>query len=269
MGTFFEDAQMAFPLEGEKNIGTQMLPRIHSTSAMRALTILNEEVLHARSDNKIKENEPHLYYFYGRAAYPIAKGELPRGDYSHFTFCFLFECAFEDIQYTFPFDSGAFLHELYKDALSFGKEDLPKFSLPNNGASVNEFIHRVFGNHYNYVIGDVPEKVTNIGVNTSFEVQGYWNLIRNNTKKIADSRCKTIEMVSTSDLQLYGNLLAVIMPEILLDNNIYRAFRKKYSHIDIITYPCFFGDTDDSYYGVVRERAYEYLVSNKMIEKRR
>lgn len=268
MTAFFNAIKTAFPLEYDNYIDAQSLPRIHSTSAMRAIKLLDKEVIPAKIDGKIFENEPHLYYFYGRAAYPISKGKLPRGDYSHFTFCFLFESNFEDIKYTFPFDSGAFLQGLYEGAIDSHLE-LLDFALLNNVDCVNEVVYRIFGNHYNYVTGQVPERNTEIGVNTPFEVQGYWNLVNNKTAKTADARCKTIEMVSTSDMKLGNTLLAIVMPEILLDNNIVKSFLKKHPLVDVITYPCFFGDTDDSYYGVVREHVYEYLLKKDLIEKKR
>lgn len=141
-----------------------------------------------------------------------------------------------------------------------------QFSLPQDLSSINEFIVRVFGNHKNYVFGSALADTVNIDCDTPFEVSSYWNMATNKSAQIVDSRCRTIEVVSTTNVQLDSNkLMAIVMPEILRDNKTIRKFLSTYPDVDVIPYPCFFGDTDDSYYGVVREKVYLYLLEKGLI----
>lgn len=247
------------------NNNSSNLPLVHSTSSLKALKILEQGTLSAKIDNKVKEDEAHLYSFYGRAAYPVQKGELPRGDYSYFTFCFLLKAESKIISYAFPFDSGAFINGLYSPF--FNKDfDLLQFLLPSDLIYINNFVRHVFGNNHNYVCGNITTKTRNISYDTSFEVSAYCNMITNKSAQKVDSRCRTIEIISTSDLELNRDtLLAIVMPEILRDKKVIKNFLDNFPSLDVISYPCFFGDTDDSYYGVVREKVYTYLLERGLI----
>ncbi len=241
------------------------LPLAHSTSSLKALKILEQGTICAKVDDKIRKEEPHLYFFYGRAAYPVHRGELPRGDYSYFTFCFLVRSESAIINYAFPFDSGAFINGFYSPF--FNEDfDLLRFSLPSNLDDINNFIIHIFGNYDNYMRGDLPQKTINIDYSTSFEVCSYWNMVLNKSAQNVDSRCRTVEIVSNSDVKLNNKtLLAIVMPEILRDHKIIKKLLTEIPNLDVITYPCFFGDTDDSYYGVVREKVYVYLRGKSLI----
>lgn len=265
MTEFMKAIKESFPISGDELDGMSDLPLIHSTSSIKALKILDAGCISATIDNKIKNGEPHAYFFYGRAAYPIQKGKLPRGDHSYFTVCLLMQSASADMSYVFPFDTGAFLTKLY---LPFINEDsdLMQFSLPQDLSNINEFIVRVFGNHHNYVCGRAIADTVNIDCDTPFEVSSYWNMVTNKSAQVVDSRCRTIEVVSTTNVRLDGNkLMAIVMPEILRDNKTIQKFLNTSPDVDVISYPCFFGDTDDSYYGVVREKVYLYLLEKGLI----
>jgi len=249
----------SFPIGVDKLDGISDLPLIHSTSSIKALKILDARCISTTIDNKIKEDEPHAYFFYGRAAYPIQKGKLPRGDHSYFTVCLLLQCTSTDMSYVFPFDTGAFLTNLYSPFIN-EDSDLMQFLLPQDLSSINEFIVRVFGNHNNYVCGKASPDTVNIDYDTPFETSAYWNMVTNKSAQAVDSRCRTVEVVSTANVQLDNRkLLAIVIPEILRDNKTIRRFLSAFPDVDVISYPCFFGDTDDSYYGVVREKVYLYL----------
>lgn len=244
------------------------LPLVHSTSSLKALKILEQGAICAKIDDKIKKEEPHLYFFYGRAAYPLQKGELPRGDYSYFTFCFLVKSESTIISYAFPFDSGAFINGFYSPF--FNKDfDLLQFLLPSDLDKINDFIIHIFENQYNYVCGNVTTRTINLDCDTPFEVSAYWNMVLNRSAQNVDSRCRTVEVVSNTDVELNnGTLLAIVMPEILRDNKIIKKLLRTIPDLDVISYPCFFGDTDDSYYGVVREKVYLYLLKKGLIKER-
>lgn len=265
MTEFMNAIREAFPINEDKLNDVSNLPLIHSTSSIKALKILNSKSIAAVVDDKIRDEESHAYFFYGRAAYPMQKGELPRGDSSYFTVCILMQSSSTNMGYVFPFDTGAFLNKLYLPFIN-KESDLMQFLLPQDTGSISEFIVRVFGNHFHYARGEARADSVNIDCNTPFEVSAYWNMASNKSAQTADSRCRTIEIVSTVDIQFNeSNLLAIVIPEILRDNKTIRKFLSEFPKIDVITYPCFFGDTDDSYYGVVREKVYSYLLEKGLI----
>lgn len=265
MTKFMESIRESFPLEQNEFGQVPNLPLIHSTSSFNALKILGNGYISVEEDNKIKNSEPHAYFFYGRAAYPIQKGKLPRGEDSYFTVCMLVQSTAVDASYVFPFDTGAFINNLYSPFINEDSE-LAQFALPSDLCSINEFIFRVFGNHYNYVRGNALPNNVEMNCDTPFELRAYWNMVTNKSAQVVDSRCRTIEVVSTEKIQLDSHkLMAIIMPELLRDKKIVRKFLDDHPDIDIISYPCFFGDTDDSYYGVVREKAYDYLKNKGLL----
>lgn len=268
MSKFSDEISKVFPLDPSEMYDTSIgLPFAHSTSCLKALDILEQGILAPTIDGKIKADEPHLYFFYGRAAYPIQKGESPRGDYSYFTFCFLFKSKLDKISYVFPFDSGAFLRGLYPP-FPKGDYNLLDFLMPSDLESINEYIIRIFGNQNNYIHGTTSRESANIDIDTPFEVSGFWNMVTNKLPQKVDSRCKTVETVSTVNITLDDDaLVAVVMPEILRDSKRVKDFLDRNPSIDVISYPCFFGDTDDSYYGVVREKVHDYIYKNGLVKE--
>ncbi len=263
MSCFFDEFKSVFSGRPKEGIVSFKLPFVHSTSAYNALEIVKQKELHAVEDNKIKEHEQHLYFYYGRAAYPVNKGELPRGDDSYFPCCFLFNGMEYPIEYAFPFDSGAFLRKMYSPFIN-ESSTLQQFFLPSSLDSIDEYIYYAFGSAYNYTRGIVESERVTININTSYQVRGFYNMLINKSAQQTDSRCRTIEVVGTDNMKLTSEtLLAVVIPEILRDHRFFKELIAANPKAELLSYPCFFGDTDDSYQGVVREKVFRYLETHQ------
>jgi hypothetical protein len=156
------------------------------------------------------------YFFYGRPAYRT-QGDGPVKKPAACPMCFIFDPKIMDqAEAIHPFDTGAFHARLYRHAM-LDEMAIGDFSLERHTLRPNRIINTVYGSRSAYFDGDrskIPEP-SKIAGESEFLVQAYIELLRSAGRNEPDDRVGTIEVVMGEAVPLEGNLLAVVVPDIL------------------------------------------------------
>lgn len=155
------------------------------------------------------DDEPLLYFFYGRPAYRAAAQAQSNGLDAYAPICLVMKPDAVPPRRIFPFDSGAFHNHLLADFThhKMVKEDFELDCMADMpGRLINLFWssgEAYFNNRdtSNYV----PEAM-------AFEAKSYQELIRFKGKSGFDDRASTIEIQAAEAVALPENTLAVILP---------------------------------------------------------
>lgn len=158
-------------------------------------------------------NEPLVYLFYGRPAYRRAweHGTTTNLDYARICFILRDEVA-ERAHRIFPFDSGGFAryHVALHDSLT----------LDDFAVDPADHPRKVVGAFY-----DSPESYWTMAPAqprtfpvTQNIVRSYYQLITGGLAQQFDDRCSTIEIQLADQLDLAGEVLAVIAPNQVFDD---------------------------------------------------
>jgi hypothetical protein len=156
------------------------------------------------------------YFFYGRPAFRV-KGDGPIRNYAACPFCFIFDPRMIDRAHAIhAFDTGAFGARLYSHVI-MDEMQIEDFSLERKADRPNRLIKAVFGNRKAYFDGDtmnIPDPAS-IAPAGEFLVRTYIDLVKSVGRNEPDDRVGSIEVTFGDPVPLNGNLLAVVVPDIL------------------------------------------------------
>ncbi len=194
------------------------MPLIHITKGIGAEDISRSGNV-SPTDCKVFD-EALAYFFYGRPAYRVSGDGAVKVE-AACPYCFVFNAALiAKAKAIFAFDTGAFDSRLYKHVVM---EDMKveDFSLETNNHRPNRVIASVFGSRKSYFEGDIsripdPEKLTEAW---EFHARAYLHLLVSRGRNEPDDRICSIEVLFDESIPLQGNLLAVVVPHTIWDND--------------------------------------------------
>ncbi len=194
------------------------------------------------------------YYFYGKPSYFVANNIGARGDNIYYPVCYIIDTSCIEIEKVFPFDSGAFAHNLFKGFIHELME-INDFSIKPDISQIKSFIKTFYDTNDNYYRG-LPKCDTNSFSNDEI-VAAYVNIITNKGEENFDERCSSIEIISKKPIYLNTCLQAIVVPYEFSCSNKY-VINLKNNGVKVITYDTF-GGSPGSYNSVVRQLVYDYL----------
>lgn len=194
---------------------TSRLPLTHATDGAGLRMIRETSSLIPQSCPYFKESI--LYMFFGRPSYRPNIKEPASSLTSVFPVCFIIK-QFSDPKPTrvLPFDSGAYLNDMYEKFLH-QTMDVRDFLLEPNIAEVSKLIKIFFGTDRDYFSA---QPISGLSVpSMEFEIESYYNMIQDKTKNTYDDRISAIELQFAEPIRLTPpNVLAVVVPSVFLDN---------------------------------------------------
>ncbi len=209
------------------------LPIIHTCEAFVFREVLAEQILRTSQCKQFK-GDSLLYFFYGRPAYRLSKGEVPHSNPAFLPVCIMLKPdAAKSPKRIAPFDTGAFSSGLFDDHIhpSMKRED---FLLDNNYGMPARLVKLFYGSNSGYING-TP---TNISIPPlEFEALSYYRLISQTGKTLYDDRRATVEIQCDQDIDLKpGNVLLIVLPSIFLDDDQVRTTIVEEWSSDVRTY---------------------------------
>lgn len=194
---------------------TPTLPFVRNTDVYGLVNALADDKLVPQGCT-VFVGEPLLYFFYGRPSYRVNANEKPTSLEHYLPVCLLFRsAAIHPIKRVFPFDTGAFKNDMYRDALH-KKMELNDFGLAPDPSTPGRVISLFFGSVEAYLSARadsssqfdpaIPEAVS------------YHALITQRLSNSVDNRVSGIEVQLEGELDLDGNVEAVVLPSTLLDS---------------------------------------------------
>lgn len=162
-----------------------------------------------------------MYFFYGRPAYKTKKsGSLPLAYDLPVAFILKPEYSLEQIRRILPFDSGAFSNGMYKPYFHPDSK-MNDFELDGNTSSARKFLGFFYNSVEEYLVG---RSTKNVSIPpTQFELSGLHELARAPANPISrsgdlDERASSVEIQTTRSIEVRGNTLALVLPNILLED---------------------------------------------------
>jgi hypothetical protein len=182
-------------------------------------------------------HEDLLYFYYAKPTYRMHPDVEPTSLMSYYLVSILFEPtsmgAFHRI---FPFDSGAFAQGLYRSNVH-PRMKVEDFELQKTIDAVTEAVDVFFGSNANYFKGKPKDGITIRS--TDIEAEAYLSIIRTPARTHADDRRAAIEIQINRSLDIRtADILAVILPEDLLDDPIVKNFITNNLNAEPIGYFC-------------------------------
>jgi hypothetical protein len=187
-----------------------LLPYTHVTDGYAFRGITKSDTL-SPEKGSFFNNESLLYLFYGRPAYRKNSNEPSVSITSFAPICFLIrpDADLSPLR-IFPFDSGAFLNGVFRDALHPSMR-IEQFALEIDLTIVPKLIKYFFGSNRSYYDG-VPIPQSLGGGALDFESESYQVLIQDRTANNRDERSSAVEIQVAHPVPLRGNLQAVVLP---------------------------------------------------------
>jgi hypothetical protein len=271
----FTDYLKTFPVQ-------PLLPLAHSTSFLHFRDILSSHVLTPTPCTVFKDEEL-LYLFYGRPAYRVSRGVLGSPQLRHLPVCFLLQPdAITTPKRVYPFDSGAFMSNLFKNFLT--GLDLDNFALLDDfPKTLQRLISAFYGSNLNYYYGKMDGPAS--GSPLDIEVNAYLAMLRDTGVAFAsestssDDRRYTIEIQADSSIQLAaedaadanGNMVvrnrvvAVALPLPALGEDEIMEPVTKIWKAEPITYPTYGFAKPEEYHSVIRDKIAEFLIKRGVL----
>jgi len=187
----------------------KLLPVFHSCDALAFRSILLDKRL-VPNECPVFLGENLVYLFYGRPAYKSASTEATHLN-SYLPITFILDWNYiPAAKRVAPFDTGAFVNELYKEYMHH-KMKVDGFLMRPEQKSAVKTTNFFFGKNSNYFAGKPKEDVKHGALD--FEIESYLSLINGVAKSKTDDRKATIEVQLDSEISLTkDNLKAVILP---------------------------------------------------------
>ena len=197
------------------NKSIPVLPLMHSCECFDARSILNSHRLETRLCKEFNENL--LYFYYGKPSYPV--GEKSKGfrtDFEYAPVCFILDLQTITIHKVYPFDSGAFLHDLYSSFLHRHMK-IDEFELDGSIDGIKSYVSYIFGNNESYYDGVAIQNV----LTGNPYIDGLINMTTAIGTMNFDERSRTIEVISKNNVPIKASVKCIILPKNLLqDKNI-------------------------------------------------
>jgi hypothetical protein len=164
-----------------------------------------------------------LYLFYGRPTYRVNANVESTDQEAFHSICFVIDgSAVTNVRNIFPFDTGAFVTERYKEHLH-PKMELGDFALGTRMDIAAKLIERIYGSNINYYMGRVRRDFESD--NAPMSVRSYHSLVGSSSASATDTRRSSIELQSLDPIDIRSaKILAVVVPEQMLDRREVREF---------------------------------------------
>lgn len=204
---------------GNQKLVASKLPLTHATDAYAFRDIYEHNILEpkpsTKSDGFGRENL--LYMFLGRPAYRPNYDEDATSLGSYFPICLILK---KDISVKpkriFPFDSGAFINNLFVSHMHHNMI-IKDFALEPSLNAAAKLISLFFGSDQAYFDAD-PVGELDISP-LEFEIESYYELIKDKSKNSYDDRHSAVELQFDMDIPITKeNILAVVLPNVFLDD---------------------------------------------------
>lgn len=196
--------------ENDSHIRPKLLPFLHSCEGYNGKKIIESNELKA-SHCKVFDKDL-LYFFYGKPSYPVGeKNETKRTDDLYCPVCFIVNPKKVPIYRVFPFDSGAFDENRYKDFLHRDMK-IEDFELENNVDAILSYITTIFKNNKNYIDGVACKKESDY-----LEIESFLNLLNAKGAFDIDERANTVEIISKESVSIKDVVECIILPESLME----------------------------------------------------
>lgn len=242
-----------FLLNASDNI--QDLPLIHISDGYHLLDILKPGVIRA-TPCKVFDRDI-LYMFYGKPAYRTKhNGNSFLSCHLPCAFIFKTEKLSEKIKSVFPFDTGAFHNNFYKNFFH-PNSVISDFSLPPSIESARKVINSFYCSNYEYYCGSSRKNVDIPPMN--FEAEGYHELSRvpsnpeTASKFSPDERASAIEIHFHDDVTLAECLLGCVLPNSFLDHELVKSKLDELKPETIKTYSSIHKHTAEAISGKIYE----------------
>jgi hypothetical protein len=201
------------------------------------------------------------FFFYGRPAYRV-HGDGAVKTAAACPFLFVFNSSVIDrANAIHPFDTGAFKRRLYSHVM-MDEMELADFSLERDSSRVNRLIARTYGTPNAYFNGDTSKipPASEIATPDQFLAQAYIDLITSAGRNEPDDRVSTLEVTLCDPLPLKDVLLAVVIPDILWNDDHKTHWLEDLARdaIDIIPFKFFPGRSPDYYMQSLEVEARKY-----------
>jgi hypothetical protein len=210
----------------------KVMPLVHMTDALGAREILTSGIIEPRLCRHFSAltgvDEKLSYFFYGRAGYR-PKGSEPTKNSAKLPVALIieFDRTQHPIKRIFPFDTGAAFEKMYA-AFIHDRMKVPDFDLEGEIESAQKVVSAFFETNEGY-LNDRPKSTLNLDA-AEFEVGCYYNLLRNTADTGVDNRKSSIEVQFEKPIELSkSRLLAVVMPEALLDSSVFQGLLNSFS----------------------------------------
>lgn len=194
------------------------LPLAHVTSAWKASEIVKGGQLETRNCDVF--NDDLLYFFVLRPAYRAKDGDQPSHQLSRFPVAFVVRpSAVPHPRHVYPFDTGAAAKGAFANKAD-NEVYLEDYALAPDHKGATGHIGWAFGTVDAYFRGELR---TNIEDGVSFTdsvTRGYIDVARmgRENSNEHDKRASAIELASSHDVALKGNLLLAILPKPYLED---------------------------------------------------
>jgi len=168
-----------------------------------------------------------IYTFVGRPAYREYTTPV----------CFILKPEARLLQNLFLFDTGGFFDNRYSKIID-AFMDINLFRIPADSESIRKFIYRCYGNNEAY-IRSISKNIDLFTTQNSEEEFAYLMLehITNFQNVEFDSRCRTLENIIRTPINLYKYTMGIIMPKSQIKFRFIHKFLKmKRNKIDIMLY---------------------------------
>ncbi|WP_376098793.1 hypothetical protein ACE7GA_09445 [Roseomonas sp. CCTCC AB2023176] len=207
-------------------MGTNSAPcQIHTTEGVHLYSIINEGKLLPRPCN-VFAGESLLYFFAGRPSYKWkATGEA---SLHQLPVAFVFKpIESAKIRRVFPFDSGAFVSQLYPSYMR--RFQLSDFELTDGQESITKLVSTFFGNQSSYLSGRAKSVETLISEYSltprHAAISALGRLLHETYSDRFDDRNRSIEVQVAHEIPLgLGQLLGVVIPQAYFDDDDVRAY---------------------------------------------
>lgn len=238
-----------------------VLPLTHVTRAYNFDDMVADDALEPRYCSLFKE--PLLYLFYGRPAYRAKDGNNARMEFE-WPIVFIFDPSkVGAIRRVFPFDTGAFDLQLYKEFFS-RDSILSDFSLDPDIDSARKVVGTLYVDHKEYYEGGTRKNVEIPPRN--FELQGVHEMCRlpgvqgGGAGWIRDERSSAIELQLDHEIELKGALLAIILPAPYLNDPEITEALTRWDTKKIQTYATLHNMSGEAWVGQI------YLITRNLYE---
>ena len=186
----------------------ETLPLMHSCDGFDCERIIQDTQLKPMMCPVFKEDL--LYFFYGKAAYPIGEKEkYKRTDALCCPVCFIVDIEKVDIYRVFPFDTGAYDAKMYTQFIHRNME-MREFEIDNNSSAIRAYISVIFGDNKRYLSGISAENETE---NTY--VKALLKMLSANGAFEIDERSNTIEVICKKAVDISKEIKGIVLPESL------------------------------------------------------
>jgi hypothetical protein len=209
-----------------------VLPSFHSTTVSDMEVILRTGTIEAKRCKVFEEDL--AYFFYGKPSYEVSHG-VNKSFRNNFYMpgCFVVDTNKLPIHRIFPFDSGAFMTERYKD--NFPKNpNISNYEIQTDIASILKYIHAFFQNNVNYLKGKSLINDSNL---VNITTQSIASLLESPGYENFDERAVTLEIQCKENVILSEALMAVIIPDEFEENEYFIDFINRNVSVQVLSYP--------------------------------